>query len=312
MSSLPPAMIQAPACPRCGYDQSGIVATWNDRCPLKGVCSECGLPFDWHDLLDPDATTPSWSFEHARSRPFRKLQATWVRSLRPWTFWRSMRLEHPIIPRRIFVWMFACLAALHALAAAKGLAEEWEDLYRDIVGWVASQRRLHFDGPALARSLGWPYSFAPTPPGARWGLVVLWAILIPIAYLVLQDTLRTAKVRPAHLWRALAYFLGAVPLLLGLDLLVYFVADGPLEKLARPWIETLAESVYRKNAWILVAAAGAWNMLASVAFTRSYLQLARPRRVAFTLTAVAFLGAVAIVTYWPGSRFLRGVVFWFE
>ena len=30
-------------CPRCGYDQRGMVESWTLQCPLTGECAECGL-----------------------------------------------------------------------------------------------------------------------------------------------------------------------------------------------------------------------------------------------------------------------------
>ena len=34
-------------CPRCGYDLSGEIATWTEACPVRGLCTECGLEFAW-------------------------------------------------------------------------------------------------------------------------------------------------------------------------------------------------------------------------------------------------------------------------
>ena len=39
------------ACPRCGYDLRGALETWKRKCPINGVCTECGLKFEWGELL---------------------------------------------------------------------------------------------------------------------------------------------------------------------------------------------------------------------------------------------------------------------
>ncbi|MCZ6834720.1 MAG: hypothetical protein O7G85_03005, partial [Planctomycetota bacterium] len=35
----------------CGYDLRGTMGDWTNACPLRGVCSECGLGFDWADMI---------------------------------------------------------------------------------------------------------------------------------------------------------------------------------------------------------------------------------------------------------------------
>ncbi len=51
-----------PTCPKCGYDQSGEIATWESQCPLEGRCPECGFDFVWADVMDPvpKCETSSW------------------------------------------------------------------------------------------------------------------------------------------------------------------------------------------------------------------------------------------------------------
>ncbi|MFG0304904.1 MAG: hypothetical protein ACF8Q5_01680 [Phycisphaerales bacterium JB040] len=38
-------------CPYCRYDLSGIASSWTDRCPLRGVCSECGTALEWRRVF---------------------------------------------------------------------------------------------------------------------------------------------------------------------------------------------------------------------------------------------------------------------
>jgi hypothetical protein len=85
-------------CPRCGYDQRGVVATWNETCPLNGVCSECGLHFGWCDVLVPERFEPQWCVEYAsrlQGVPWAACK-TFVRSFWPWGFWTRLQMSHRI------------------------------------------------------------------------------------------------------------------------------------------------------------------------------------------------------------------------
>jgi hypothetical protein len=55
-------------CPRCGYDQSGVVARWQagESCPLASPCSECGFEIIWRNVFRPTLERVPWLFEHAR------------------------------------------------------------------------------------------------------------------------------------------------------------------------------------------------------------------------------------------------------
>jgi hypothetical protein len=99
-------------CPRCGYDLRGLVATWEDCCPLEGVCSECGLALRWAEVLVPEKFEPLWCVECApgwRSVP-RAAWRTLIRSFWPWRFWSRLRMSLRI--RRGRLAMYVCLLLL--------------------------------------------------------------------------------------------------------------------------------------------------------------------------------------------------------
>src|SRR6185295_18404627 len=86
-----------PHCPRCGYDLSGAVATWSLSCPITGVCSECGLAFDWRNILDPKNRDVPWLYEHAPrwwniGAALRTLAAI---AISVW-FWTVVRVHHRV------------------------------------------------------------------------------------------------------------------------------------------------------------------------------------------------------------------------
>lgn len=84
-------------CPRCGYDQRGVLATWAESCPLQGVCSECGLDLEWSRVLQPEKYELQWCVEFVRrtSAMPRACVTTWLRSWLPWRFWSRIEMAHP-------------------------------------------------------------------------------------------------------------------------------------------------------------------------------------------------------------------------
>jgi hypothetical protein len=98
---------QAIACPRCGYDQRGVVATWTEQCPLEGTCAECGLSFPWCEVMYPEKFEPRWCVEYEPIwwRVPRAAARTFVKSFWPWGFWRRMKMSHPIRLPRMFAYV---------------------------------------------------------------------------------------------------------------------------------------------------------------------------------------------------------------
>jgi hypothetical protein len=111
-------------CPRCGYDQRGEVATWSELCPINGICAECGLDFEWADVLCPDRNAPAWCVEYVARRAIaRGCAGTFLRSFRPWRFWHRLRLSHPVRPGRliVYVMMIFVLPALVPYVAGQAM-----------------------------------------------------------------------------------------------------------------------------------------------------------------------------------------------
>ncbi len=102
-------------CPRCGYDLRGAVATWIERCPLVGTCTECGLDFEWADLLSEKLYRPSLCVEYARS--WKALPITSLRTLLmmflPWRFWSQLKMPHELRPRALAAFCLVLLALLY-------------------------------------------------------------------------------------------------------------------------------------------------------------------------------------------------------
>src|SRR5262245_64182075 len=93
-----PSTIASVACPRCGYDQRGVIATWRDACTLKSSCTECGLLIEWADLLSPTRQYPRWCVEYGRRGldSVRRFFLSIAMTFWPRAMWRSLQMWHEV------------------------------------------------------------------------------------------------------------------------------------------------------------------------------------------------------------------------
>ncbi len=203
------------ACPRCNYDQSGLIATWADTCPLEGVCSECGYAFAWSDVLNPRRRILRGFFEHASG-----MWGSWVAALRTllWTiwpggFWSKVKMHHE--PRlKMLWWIPVWFITLWALVCAVRLATAliWASqgmlsgtaLKAEIVNaFIQPVADCYWWRLAGQSRLSLEFWIADWSPGIL-GLMSQ-SLLFPVLLLVLPETRRRAKVRPMHIIRATVY-----------------------------------------------------------------------------------------------------------
>ena len=207
-------MAQTPTCPRCGYDLSGIVASWTNSCPLAGICSECGHPLRWVEVLDPKAQLVRWFIEH----PFPgrhvlgRAMATWFWIIAPWVFWNRVGMKSPVSKWRMVLWLVLPLVTIHLIAGVARSATIWQfwppkqplPLYdllplNLIVAWL---------GPFLGITIrGLTYVVAPIQQQWPYPVTVLLAISLgmPLLLLMLSGTRKACRLRRAHVWRAMGY-----------------------------------------------------------------------------------------------------------
>ena len=216
---------KTPTCPRCGYDQSGVMNTWDaaGACSLDGVCSECGLDFRWADIFDPDRERLRGFFEHANT-PLRFLGWAFTTlwwTARPWFFWRRVTLFiEPVVPR-VLLWPVLLVVSLHVFAALIATADRSVELWTwrgGLTGW---------DPLAFVDCWAMPvahYAWAGPWPGAPAGTIVLdpygalpaflaFAVATaawPLLFLVLGQSLRAGRIRCVHVLRAVASSLACV------------------------------------------------------------------------------------------------------
>jgi hypothetical protein len=212
-----PMTESTPLCPRCGYDQSGTVATWKEACPLTGTCSECGLLFAWEDVLNPDRLRVPGFVEHARglfqTARWSARTAWWSALIYP--FWHRVKLEHPPHPARWLAYLFWTGAFWWLLVrAAYALKLAWLKLFGFVgLGWDQGEllSGLTF---GIARyeswTRTWSFSLWGRVPAAAFGVLGV-VIMMPVMLLALPYTRARLKIRPAHVVRAAVF--GSLPLL---------------------------------------------------------------------------------------------------
>ncbi|MFO0835477.1 MAG: hypothetical protein U0638_10930 [Phycisphaerales bacterium] len=311
----------SPHCPRCGYDLSGLAASWRDSCPVTGTCSECGHSYQWGDLYFPLRHAPEWSFEHS-PKPAFALVASWWRALRPRSFWSRMQMHHTIVAARLWVLLAVMLLLMH-LAAGVGMV--WlEHTAGDIAvqtdsDWLRVRDVLSVLFNPYARVVANQFP----PIYAAWVYVaVLTALFCPGGFVMLRQTFTKLGLRRDHVLRAAAYSLTPLPLLLlafslaraigaygsawALGLTLRTSRSGPPDGLTR-FCNSLDDVSNWIGAyqWLAMPLTLAWCGSFWWFFARRYLKLADATRSTTLLVLVAFLAALAIVTFWPGSTLAR-------
>jgi hypothetical protein len=233
-----------PACPRCGYDQSGLIATWELSCPLLCTCPECGHDSPSASLFVSEMLGPSWSFEHASRRFIRKWISTTAISIRPTKLWKGLRPDQPIFRPRL-VWMtLSWLLLLHLITAALvGLST----LLVMLCGpgpfgpWDWSLPRQWWFWRIVLRRLAWPYGgsiefpLAPNMTSGDPAYMCAEMVAFPMLYMgamacVSLQWPRLQRIGPRHVERALPLILPSI----ALWLIIECLAVGVISQLETP------------------------------------------------------------------------------
>jgi hypothetical protein len=202
------------SCPRCGYDLSGLAAAHGpvDRLPAQGTCSECGLGFEWPDVVDPMRKLLPGFIEHARGGLVVAAWRTWWIALRPGVFWTRVRLEMRPRVWRMAVWLILVIGVFMVPGSVvpAGVSAAW----RWAVGpppWNAPLGIISAGSFGLVQE---QWSGAPAgnclsfvaPPASIAGPLAAWLTML-ITFIGLPHTRQVSKVRMAHVARAGTYSL---------------------------------------------------------------------------------------------------------
>jgi hypothetical protein len=256
-----------PRCPRCGYDLTGQVASWRERCPMRDVCSECGGEFFSPEVMRRMEFGPMSLFEHApRLRGWAGVQAFTDTSglvFLPRTLWRVIGRggQWPVRRGRLAAYVLIWAVLMHlALLAMSQVLMIWHP----------------FDSPGVLDFLPVPYGEVMVPsnasaltlagPGA-WvpmtGRALLAVTIWPVLLMGVLAWRRAAKCGPGAgplVWRGLAYTLPVgllwFPVLFFALMLVAIAGE-----IAPPWAHPLiAASAVLLALWPTVFLGHWWRM----------------------------------------------------
>ncbi len=239
-------MVDEPRCPRCGYQQRGIIEAWREHCPLEGVCTECGLRFEWRDVLIE--RVPRWNNEYGtwRAYPWRTMRTIGL-TFRPWTFWSGLQMHHPIRPGRLLLYPVALAPFCYLLIAiATGLGLVFFMVHHAQSGLTVQFPQALY---AVLHAVVLPFSdhaydFLSYPQSRRRSgesaadisllllapgvlSIILFAcahVSAAACFALLPLSRRKARVRWAHIGRAAVYGLGLIPVAIFFFLLIGLLA----------------------------------------------------------------------------------------
>lgn len=288
-----------PACPRCGYDLQGQVATWHPQggdaegacCPCAGTCSECGLTVEWRLVMRPELAAVPWFVETVALRRWRYTSVpTWIMAFVPWMFWSRVRLEAPRRPMPRLWWMLVwwiVVPATGLLITAMSISAI--NTYKTTAGWVWNgtawippppkvvtfvdvlaawevQAGLMLQQP-LETLYGLAQEFLRRP--AMTGLAITLAGF-PLMMLALPFSRAQSKVQMGHVWRSAAYAIAPFALAAMLPGATWFVAAcfAAASKPSPMWLTNASNWTYRfvidarasDLSWIFMGM-GAWFLV---------------------------------------------------
>lgn len=242
-----------PICPKCGYDQSGTIATWKTQCPVEGMCSECGLIFLWTNVLNPDHITLSWYCEHAPSlwNAFKRTPATCIRLVVPFVYWRRVTVFMHIKLSMLTCWCLVLIVLAHIASSITMGFGRWaeHDWYKystlNRTKPLILAEYLSLISNALFSPLITIYGYTNTRFNLYWysygyesttdylliasfpfGVSLFWLIIIA----VIPTTRRIAKLRTHHILRAVIIALTSCILLFEFGRLIsaLFMLNQPM------------------------------------------------------------------------------------
>ncbi len=293
-------------CPRCGYDLSGAVETWTDQCPVEGVCPECGLNYPWRKVLNADFRVDPLFCETATTHLMRALFTTPLRALRPWSFWRWVKMEYRFRLARVATALAVWFAAVWALQFVAFLAASWL-IQRRIPGGAG----LSWNNRPILAHAAYPgfFGYAQTYSENYTAMIALaaWMALTGVMYLIMGTTLARAKASTHHIVRitgyqyvALAFAWLATQYALNADVWYvmlytmytpnpYQISSPAIELVLRSRALVLQASVFAIPAWLALY----WGFACS-----RYLRIRRPWLVAIVMLLTSGLAVFTALMYY--------------
>lgn len=324
-------------CPRCGYDLRGTIDSWKEACPILATCTECGLDFEWAELLSPFRRPPFWLFEYARGG----LRVTWtfpvtiLAMLMPWFFWRKLRMSHYVQQKRLLVCplllaliVFILFAVSNSVLAGRAWIEidrqpQYSQLDRSLSATVIMAFVLPFSKKPLfgykhtyssPASLNGIASYTTIYPSRDW-LKRVWrwnydatfylgcyTLVLPLIFVLLKNSRRIARVKWIHIVRIFAYSLVYPILVCAVIIIDTFLVYTPETRFLY-----LPSSQFEILPRIVCAAAfpilAIWWWVA----IRRYLRMDEAWKVSLSVITTSFMIAT-VATYLVYTEFIMSLI----
>ena len=321
-----------PACPRCGYELTGLLASYTEACPTEAVCSECGCSFRWSEVASP-ILGPWWFAERSGRGVMRRAFLTALTSLLPWRFWRSLKMEHPIRPRGI----------ADAQVASVVLLLIWSAVIQAVMIIIGQLVTMNFDWDVWSNyylhNVLWPFG-GWEHDSMSYGVVrysrqdlscvllpslvvpIVTALSVPIMFCVPVTTRASHGVRMAHVFRitlyglpGLGFALVAVVSLRTAMFVAMEVCYASPQGFGPNWLHELSDDLLSILSTLVILVTVMWQSVWWTVATRHYLRFNRPGAFAWPLVGVSlFAGVVALVVLaasMPGVvLYLLGLDLW--
>jgi hypothetical protein len=107
-------------CPRCAYDVSAPILGWRQSCDVMGTCPECGLYYEWADVLNPERRRLAGFVEQSTSLLglVRDGARTMSWAIIPHRFWSRVGMHLAFKPARILALGAIAFLVLQVATAA--------------------------------------------------------------------------------------------------------------------------------------------------------------------------------------------------
>ena len=174
-------------CPLCGYNMRGLA---DARCP------ECGRVFEWRELLDPNRKKHPYLFEHHPNRNFWSFRRTILGGLSPTSFWKTLHPMQPSSMRRLALYVvLTMLASVVFLAAG-------------IPAFFLARYGAYIDD--WSDILNQPWLLIVVSMIVVVAIPFVWAFVTFLTFMIFGASMEMARVKRAHVVRAVVYSFDAV------------------------------------------------------------------------------------------------------
>lgn len=273
-------------CARCDYDLRSLATPH---------CPECGLTFNWHDVLSSSARKSDFLFEHHWSvKPFRSWFGSVWHALRPVKFWKQVSIHDRLAPGPLWFLLLTSVLWWHGLFYGSA----W------VLGTIIQKASWYAIGPypgavvqtvqsslfALAGSVG--MNLTNIAQGAFGfdglmvsGILILILLVTLVVICCLRQTLQRCKVRAVQILRVFAYAAAPFFIATAAMMIAAVVVAVVCRRIALSWAPMLP----------LLMAAGPVALLGIYvgAGLKHYLRLPRAY---VTVIISAFTGGLFVIT----------------